>query len=219
MRTEFKLFIKKRRKGPLGPVDLSAFPQWKEIMNEYPFIHDYCNPMDAKGIHIIMTRTIFGMNKCAALYFDVIVEYSGTQYCEFSHAKIGKTEEQCLKRRLASAYQCEFKKIMRGGHRPRECAFGGGTNDLTWEHCPPYTFSKIRSVFTLRNGGQLSLARQLVAKRNVGWHFPDDISRAFQEYHNRVAVIKPCEKNINRARGYTMIKKSHCLEELVQHKN
>lgn len=219
MQTSFKSFIKERRKGPLGPVDLSAFPQWKDIMNVYPFIHDYCNPMDAKGIHIIMTETVFGKNKCAALYFDGIVEYSGTHYCEFSYKKIGITEESCLRKRLRTAYSCEFKKITKHMAKSRPCAFGGDRGNITWEHCPPYTFSKIMYEFTLRNGGQLSLARRLVAKRNVGWHFPDDISRAFQEYHNRVAVIKPCEQNINRARGQTMIKKSHCLEELVQHKN
>ena len=207
-----------RRKGPLGPVDLSSFPRWKEIMNEYPFIHDYCDPMDAKGIHIIMTRTIFGMNQCAALYFDNIVEYSGTHYCEFSHAKIGKTEESCLKKRLASAYQCEFKKIMKSVPRPRECAFGGGTNDLTWEHCPPYTFSKIKSVFTSRNGGQLSLARQLVASRKVGWLFPDNISQSFRVYHDSVAVVKPCRRDINMAMARVVMAKRLCLDEL-QHNN
>ena len=146
----FKEFIKERRKGRLGPVDLSHYPEWKQIMDSYPFIHDYCNPMDAKGIHIIMRKTAFGKTKCAALYFDYIINNSGTHYCEFSYIKIGKTEESCLRKRLGTAYSCEFKKITSAMVKPHTCAFGGGNGMMTWEHCPPYTFAKIKSVFSSR---------------------------------------------------------------------
>lgn len=212
----FKEFIKERRKGRLGPVDLSHYPEWKQIMDSYPFIHDYCNPMDAKGIHIIMSKTAFGKTKCAALYFDYIINNSGTHYCEFSYIKIGKTEESCLRKRLGTAYSCEFKKITSAMVKPHTCAFGGGNGMMTWEHCPPYTFAKIKSVFSSRYGGDLSLARQLVAVRDVGWHFPEDISRAFKDYHNRVASLKPCTKEINQSMSIVMRKKHDCLCELRQ---
>lgn len=45
---QFKQFIKRSRsQTPLGPLNLLEHPTWKEIMNTYPFIHDYCDPMTA----------------------------------------------------------------------------------------------------------------------------------------------------------------------------
>jgi len=213
----FKKYIQKIRKGKLGKVDLTEFPQWRHIMEQYPFIRDYCNPLEALDIHIIETKTAFGRNQCAAMRFNHILEYNDSPFCEFSYMKIGMSETQCLKKRLKQAFEVEFMNIVHGVERG-PCEFGGKGKDLTWEHVPPFTFAKIKETF-MKNYDEETISRSLVGKNNVGWCFPDKLAKEFRTYHNKVATLKPCERITNIKMGHVVRRKKQCFAEMLAAKN
>lgn len=186
----FKRFIQRSRsQAPLGPLDLVEHPTWKEIMNRYPFIHDYCDPMTACGIDIVTTVTAFGTNRCPALRFD-----NGT-FHEFSYKKIGMSKKECLKKRLTSAFRVELRLIRapsKGIHM----------------HIPPYTLPIISRNF-LKNRDSDKIARSLVEHEKVGWRLPKPIRNNFLTYYRNVATIQVTDyktmKEMNRVMQYKNI--------------
>lgn len=201
-----KFYLKRLRQRKKGcEVDLSKHPNWKQILNTYPFIHDYCNPLDAVGICIKKIETVFGKNYCPALRFK------NDTFHEFSYKKIGMTEEKCLENRLRSAFNVEFTLIKK---RPkRECHFDGHGKTLTWEHVPPFTFAIIKRNF-LRRYNTIALSKSLVEEENVGWRLPKQVGRNFRNYHNKVATIKPCSLEMNQYRNKIMVWRKRCFDEL-----
>ena len=193
----FKRFIKRSRsQAPLGPLNLVEHPTWKEIMNRYPFIHDYCDPMTACGIDIVTTVTAFGTNRCPALRFA-----NGT-FHEFSYKKIGMSKKECLKKRLTSAFQVELRLIRapsKGIHM----------------HVPPYTLPIIQRNF-LKDRDSDKIARSLVEHEKVGWRLPKPVRKNFLTYYKKVATIQVTDYKSMKAMNRVMQYKKLCLDQLKQ---
>ena len=203
-----KNYLKRvRRDGKTPDVDLSSHPNWKQILNNYPFIHDYCNPMDALGICVTEIETAFKVNYCCSLYFK------DRDVHPFSYKKIGMTEAVCLRKRLQNSFQVEVALILKK-KRKKRCIFTGTTEKITWEHVPPYTFATIKRNF-LKDFDEKTLSQSLVEEENVGWRLPLIIRKKFHAYHRKVATLVPCTWKVNQYRGKIMMWKKLYLEELI----